>query len=392
MSGARSDPENHAADILERVRTETLPQGRGDWQPPTPAELQGLLPNLEVLRLIGKGGMGAVYLARQAHLERNVALKILRPELAGDPQFIVRFVREGKVMARLSHPHIVTLFDRGTSGGYAWMLMEYVPGATLRQVLSEGLLSPVEALRLVPLICDGLQYAHDQGVIHRDLKPENILIDEAGQPHLVDFGLAKIQGPTTEHELTVGGQMLGTLHYMAPELLAGNGTANHRADIYALGVLIYEMLTGRLPLGRFEPPSQRVGIDLRMDEVVLRSLERDPERRWQRVDQVNQALQGIAATTPASPAAVAAESTSVKPRSWWTRVWQPIKRLHGLRRQPHGSILAGICTGLAEASPLPSWVWRLLFLTDIVFGIMGRTTLLIYLLLWIALSKAPLKK
>jgi hypothetical protein len=269
------------------------PAARSAWVPPDPAALAGIFPQLEVLRLIGRGGMGAVYLARQTHLDRQVALKILAPERAGDPSFAERFAREARAMARLQHPHIVTLHDFGQAGGWAYLVMEHVEGATLRQVMATGRLSPAEALALVPPLCEALAHAHAQGVVHRDLKPENILLDGRGRPRIADFGLAKLAD--AEGTLTASGTTLGTLHYMAPEQVAGAADLDHRADLYALGVLLYELLTGTLPLGRFAPPSQAAGTDRRLDEVVFKSLERDPGRRWQSADELRQALAGAAA-------------------------------------------------------------------------------------------------
>ena len=395
-----NNPYGAAADLLGAVRTSTLaggmPASRGEWQPPAPADLQGLVPNLVVDALIGKGGMGAVYRAHQPHLGRTVALKILRPELAQDAAFSSRFTRESRALARLSHPHIVTLYDSGTSGGYAWMVMEYIAGANLREVLAEGHLSPAEALRLVPQICQGLQYAHDQGVVHRDLKPENILIDERGQAHLVDFGLAKLDEASGSADITQPGQVLGTLHYIAPEQLAGDTRADHRVDIYALGVVIYEMLTGSLPLGRFEPPSSHVGIDVRMDDVVLRSLERDPERRWQRVDQMSEVMDAIpAAVPPVAPVAAAAIPPSsppqppaapARPLSRWSRGWAWLRACERARK---GAYLAGICASLGLSTPLPAWCWRVLLITLVVIPNLGLGQMLVvaYLLLWIAVPK-----
>ena len=394
-----TDPYRAAADLLDAVRTDTLagspPASRGEWQPPTPAELQGLVSNLVVESLIGKGGMGAVYRAHQPHLGRTVALKVLRPELAQDAAFVARFARESRAMARLSHPNIVALFDSGTSGGYAWMVLEYIAGATLRTVLEEGRLSPQEAMRLVPQLCAGLQYAHGQGVIHRDLKPENILIDENGQAHLADFGLAKLDESAELPEITQPGQVLGTLHYIAPEQLAGDAAANHRVDIYALGVLIYEMLTGNLPMGRFEPPSRRIAIDLRMDEVVLRSLERDPERRWQQVAQMTQVMEGIRnSQAPAETPAV--DSPKKAPPDPLPSLWsRTCAWLRHFERERQGAYLAGICAGLGQSTPVPAWCWRIILILGLIGNgrniDVGGWFMSLYVLLWIAVPKSAAK-
>ena len=155
------------------------------------ADLAPLFPQLEILELIGQGGMGAVYKARQKELDRIVALKILPPGI-GDAAFAERFAREAKALARLNHPGIVTIYEFGRSNGLFFFLMEFVDGATLRQVLHGGRISSREALAIVPAICDALQYAHDQGIVHRDIKPENILLDRRGRTKVADFGLAKL--------------------------------------------------------------------------------------------------------------------------------------------------------------------------------------------------------
>ncbi|MCK6490837.1 MAG: protein kinase [Planctomycetes bacterium] len=273
--------------------TASLP-APGAWRAPPPAELAGVFPRLEPLELLGQGGMGAVYKARQTHLDRLVALKVLSPQLAADPGFADRFTREALALARLSHPHIVALHDVGEAGGWRYLVMEYVPGATLRQALRTGTFSAREALALVPQLCDALDYAHAQGVVHRDLKPENILLDARGLARIADFGLAKVGGGASDAGITRTGQILGTAAYMAPEQMAGSPAIDHRADLYALGVLIYEMLTGELPVGRFALPSQRAQVDVRVDEVVLRALERTPELRWQSADAVRRAVDGLA--------------------------------------------------------------------------------------------------
>ena len=177
--------------------------------------------------------------------------------------------------------------------------MEFVDGLTLRQLLDAGTLAPQEALAIVPQICEALQYAHDKGVVHRDIKPENILMDRSGQVKIADFGLAKLVGreaKDVDFTLTGAGQVMGTPHYMAPEQLEHPQSVDHRADIYSLGVVFYQMLTGELPLGRFAPPSRKVQIDVRLDEVVLRALEKDPDRRYQQASEVKTEVDTIRQT------------------------------------------------------------------------------------------------
>jgi predicted Ser/Thr protein kinase len=266
--------------------------------PPSLEELAKQFPQLEIVQLLGQGGMGIVYKARQPRLDRFVALKILPAETGGDAAFAERFAREARTLAKLTHPNIVTVYDFGESEGRFYLLMEFVDGVNLRHLLRERRLKPEEALKIVPQICQALQYAHDQGVVHRDIKPENILLDKRGNVKIADFGLAKLLGPkAADSALTGSQQVMGTLHYMAPEQMERPLAVDHRADIYSLGVVFYEMLTGELPLGRFAPPSQKVQVDVRLDEVVLRALEKEPEKRYQHASDVREEVEVIRDST-----------------------------------------------------------------------------------------------
>ena len=261
---------------------------------PAPEEIARHFPELEILELLGKGGMGVVYKARQRRLDRLVALKILPPTVSHQPSFAERFTREAQALAKLNHPHIVTLYEFGQADGLFYFLMEYVDGMNLRQLLNVSRLAPKEALAIVPQICDALQYAHEKGIVHRDIKPENVLLSKEGEVKIADFGVAKLvadsleelagaeAAPASEGGLTQPRGMLGTPQYMAPEQVVHPLEVDHRADIYSLGVVLYQMLTGELPTGKFEPPSKKVVIDVRLDQVVLRALEKQPERRYQR--------------------------------------------------------------------------------------------------------------
>jgi len=308
------------------------------WTPPPIEQLAGLFPELDILELLGRGGMGAVYKARQKELDRLVALKILPPEIGRDPSFAQRFAREAQAMARLSHPNIVMIHDFGrrgpadqaAGGGVYFFLMEYIDGLSLRQVLNSGGVGAKEALAIVPQICDALQYAHDHGIVHRDIKPENILLNRAGQVKIADFGLAKLVGlgtsggetsvaagdmqgplsPEEAHVTVAGEQIMGTPRYMAPEQIERPREVDNRADIYSLGVVFYQMLTGDLPKGKFEPPSRKVLIDVRLDEVVLRALEKEPARRYQQVSQVKTEVETIVATGAAVTSATRAVGSS----------------------------------------------------------------------------------
>ncbi len=249
--------------------------------------------------------MGVVYKARQKSLDRLVALKIL-PKKLGDKHesFAERFTREAKALARLQHPNIVNIYDSGAVEGMYYFIMEFVDGSNVRQLLGaqDGRLAPNEALAILPGVCDALEYAHTEGIAHRDIKPENILVDRRGRVKIADFGIAKLlQRPGTDYTLTHTQQIIGTMHYMAPEQIERPSMVDHRADIYSLGVVLYEMMTGELPIGRFPLPSERGISDTRLDEVVLRALEKEPDRRYQRASEIKTDLmtlsgQGITMT------------------------------------------------------------------------------------------------
>ena len=287
----------------ETVASGSKPGGTGPAAIQT--EISRLFPQLEILALLGQGGMGMVYKARQPQLDRIVALKVMRADLSRDPAFAERFAREARALAKLNHPNIVSVFDFGQSGGHCWILMEFVDGTNLRELLRTKTLAPREALGIVPKVCDALQYAHDEGIVHRDIKPENILLDKKGRVKIADFGLAKLVGKdASEFSLTATGMTLGTPRYMAPEQFDKPQEVDHRADIYSLGVVLYEMLTGEVPMGRFSLPSATIGVDVRLDEIVLRTLEKEPSRRYQHVSEVKSQVEGVAS----KPVAAASSS------------------------------------------------------------------------------------
>ncbi len=272
-------------------------------------DLTEAFPEFDIKELIGQGGMGFVYRAHQNQLDRDVALKVLPESLAEQPGFSERFSREGRLLAKLSHQNIVTVFDFGKNGPFYYLLMEYVDGVNLRQAMQAGRFTPEQALVVVPKVCEALQFAHEQGVLHRDIKPENILMDGQGEIKIADFGIAKLVGESGSHAgLTRSGAAVGTPHYMAPEQVTAAANVDHRADIYSLGVVFYELLTGELPLGRFEPPSSRTPLDARLDEVVLRALERDRERRQQSASEIKTQVEQVA--EPGQAAATVTQSGS----------------------------------------------------------------------------------
>ena len=288
---------------------------------PSLEQLRELFPELEILSLLGAGGMGAVYKARQPRLNRLIALKIMVAPPGNEADFALRFEREAQVLARLSHSHIVVLHDFGELGPERtgadplfYFLMEYVDGTDLGQLIRAKELMPAQALAIVPQICEALQYAHDQGITHRDIKPANILIDKRGVVKVADFGLAKVIGSAEDAMmtgLTQTGTAMGTPHYMAPEQWEHPEQVDHRADIYALGVVFYEMLTGERPAGVFEPPSKKSTppVDKKLDSVVMRAMDKNPDRRYQHAGQIGDDVTRISGANKRRPA------TSATPRS-----------------------------------------------------------------------------
>jgi len=263
-------------------------------QAPSLEELAPRFPQLEILSVLGQGGMGTVYKARQRGLDRLVALKIMPVAAAQDPAWPQRFAREARALARLSHPNIVAVYDSGEADGLYFFAMEFVDGANLRQVIRAKTTSTSAALAIVTQVCDALQYAHDEGIVHRDIKPENILVDSRGRVKIADFGLAKLLGSKQDDRaLTRTQQAMGTPHYMAPEQWEKPLDVDHRADIYSLGVVFYELLTGELPLGRFAPPSHKIEVDVKLDEVVMKSLAKEPELRYQRASEIKTDVDGV---------------------------------------------------------------------------------------------------
>ena len=270
------------------------------WDPPAAEEVDGWFGDYQVDRLIGRGAMGAVYHAVHSKLDREVAIKLLPAILAAQPDMVARFEREARALARLSHPNIVGLHDFGrTASGHLYMVMEHVAGADLSRLIRSGNLVVAQALEIIGQVCDALQYAHGHGFVHRDIKPGNILVDTSGRVRIADFGLTKLLGaaPAVSGR-TLTGAALGTPEYTAPEQLRG-GAVDHRADIYSLGVMLYEMLTGELPRGAWELPSVLASADARLDEVVTRAMQTEPDKRYQHASEVKTAVAAAGSPLPA---------------------------------------------------------------------------------------------
>jgi len=243
-------------------------------------ELADLFPEFEIGERLGAGGMGVVFRARQKSLDRSVAIKILNPKLLGDPEFEERFEREAKTMAMLGHPNIIGIHDFGVRGTYHFLVMEFVEGRDLQKMIRAGALESVLAFSIIRQVCEALHHAHKNGVVHRDVKPGNILVGRNGIAKIGDFGLARIVRLDVDVSLTMMNAGMGTPAYMAPEQLTDARSSDARSDIFALGVVVYEMLTGRTPSGNFPAPTSRLPHrNHRLDEAILRAMDPDPASR-----------------------------------------------------------------------------------------------------------------
>ena len=284
---ARAADICHVCLLEESLRTQNTEESKGA-PPLSPEEIAEYFPQFEILECLGRGGMGVVYRARQKSLNRTVAIKVLAPERDADERFAERFAKEAELLGQMNHPGIVTVYDFGKTRGLYFLVMEFVDGVNLRDILQEGKLEPERALAIVPRICEALQFAHERGIAHRDIKPENILLDRAGVVKIADFGVAAIIG---EDE----GEKTGTPSYMPP---GEAGETDHRADIYALGVVFYEMLTGERPEKDLVRPSQKAAVDAALDEIVLRALARNPGKRFQTIAEMSRELQTLSEGKP----------------------------------------------------------------------------------------------
>ena len=273
--------------------------------------LQQSLPQFEGFSLLGRGGVGDVFRARQRSLDRDVAIKLLSIQKSAAPDFVKRFHQEAVSLGMLNHPFIESVYEFGEVSGRPYLVMELVEGVTLRDLLIRGPIEPGRAALITWLVCTALRYAHGMGIAHRDIKPENILVDEyalarhdssyaslttslQGAIRVTDFGLARIlEGASGATRLTCAEHVLGTPYYMAPEQRYDSENVDERADIYAVGVMFYEMLTGNLPQGRVRPPSEFAEMDRKVDQIVFRCVEFDPDNRYQSISELIRDLESI---------------------------------------------------------------------------------------------------
>jgi serine/threonine protein kinase len=296
-SAPQPRPELSPGELLGRaLETKPITGDPRGWEPPNPETLEAQLPGYQVDAFLARGGMGAVYRGLQISLARPVAIKILPPELRdSDPHYSARFKQEARAMAQLNHPSIVAVYDFGEMGdGTFYFIMEFIDGTDVGQrVAQQGRLASAHAMAITAHVCDALQYAHERGIVHRDIKPANIMVGFDGRVKVADFGLAK-SFRSRSTSLTQSGYVMGTPHFVAPEALMLGSSIDHRADIFAMGVMLYQMLTGKVPHGLFEMPSLQVpGLDPRYDVIISSAMREDREKRYQSVLEMRRALDGI---------------------------------------------------------------------------------------------------
>lgn len=253
------------------------------FQAPSPQFLAELLPQYNIDGFIAQGGMGAVYSGRQSSLDRDIAIKVLPRELGEDPEFRESFASEAKAMARLNHPNLISVFDYGDVDGMPYIVMEYVEGCSLHESAWNQAIDPEQAVAIVKGICDGLAHAHEHGIVHRDIKPPNILLTVKAEPKIGDFGLAQSSDSDTP------GLIMGTPGYTAPEVFKDFSQAGPLADIYSVGVVFHQLLTGIDPSGSMEPPSHATG-NIRLDAIWKKATHANPKQRYATVAEMGEAL------------------------------------------------------------------------------------------------------
>lgn len=312
-------PEELFARGMKTVKMST---GAAGWRPPSIEEMGALFPGYEVLALLGQAGVAAIYKARQTALDRFVAIKLLSLDAARDRQFEGRFKREAQTLAGLNHPNLVSLYNFGqTTAGHLYMVLEYVEGASLHDLVQHRSLTPARVVRIIGQVCEGLAAAHRAGFVHRDLRPANILVDVNGIAKVADFGLSRSIRQDAGSALTLQGVAVGTLDYMATEQRRGLAV-DHRADIYTLGVVLYESLTGKVPRAAgMKPASELAHLPPQIDGVIARAMHDDPAQRYQSAGEFKLALEAAplhaaAVTKPAPAPATPPPSKRRNPAPW----------------------------------------------------------------------------
>jgi len=281
-----------SASSIESV-TEPEHVSHSSFHAPDLNEVAGLFPSYDIYSLIACGGMGAVYHAKQRSLDRDVAIKILPREFSQDQEFRVSFEAEAKAMAKLNHPNLIGVYDSGEAGGLLFIIMEYVSGSSLYTVSHRRVVHQDDALKMVIGVCRGLAHAHESGILHRDIKPSNILMDANANPKIGDFGLASASGKQVQE----GEQIFGTPGYTAPEVIEPPHKFDHRADIFSVGVMLHEMLTGICPNGvdPIAPLPSTTNVKLR--GIIQRAMNRNPEARHASADELAADLEKITAAS-----------------------------------------------------------------------------------------------
>ncbi len=300
------------------------PDPYNPFVPPEPHDLAHLFPGYHIVRLIACGGMGAVYEAIQVSLDRVIAIKILPQEFTSDESFRDAFQTEARAMARLNHPNLIGVYDSGEVGGMLFIIMEYVPGASLFHAANGQAILQEEVAPLVMAICSGLAHAHENGIIHRDIKPANILLNHANEPKIGDFGLAR----PLERQIQEGEEIFGTPGYTAPEVVESPQSIDHRADIFSLGVLLHELLTGMLPDSDPRPASAICHCDPRFDAVIRNATHPLASQRYHSANEIAADIAKI--QTTAGPRVLQTASTARKtPRM--APAYQPVRKNNGAK-------------------------------------------------------------
>jgi len=329
---------------------------------PEISRLEPLFPGYEIESLIATGGMGAVYCAVQKSLDRTVAIKILPDEFSKDASFCAGFEAEAKAMARLNHPNLIGVYDFGEVEGMLYIIMEYVPGKSLFHSAHGIAIDPGEVICLVTGICNGLAHAHENGIVHRDIKPSNILLDLNAQPKIGDFGLAR----PVERKDTEGDDIFGTPHYTAPEVVNSPESVGFRADIFSVGVVLHELLTGLLPADDPRPVSAIRGCDPRFDAIIRRATNPDPELRYANAAEIARDLYAISVSPAPRVSSTAHSISNARPGHSVKPAVRPMVR-------PRAAVKPRYTQPSSSGSSPIMWLLLILALGIVVFVVLSRS-------------------